>query len=204
MAWSVAFSSASSLSYIAQISDLAVNVPLRHVTSHASIQHPIRFEPPRAIQYGVNNTPVGTLDDYAGELVLRLVADDELILQFLLSSTPLSPTAEPKLPKTGPRFLGVIVYGPRCRLNDVGDFMTQAGCYLDDPVGCDRNVPYLNPQCLFSLHERPPMTYELLQPQQPHIDNFARASLDILSGFETTDDLEASVTPTALRTELKL
>ncbi|PZD31108.1 hypothetical protein A1F97_09928 [Pyrenophora tritici-repentis] len=82
--------------------------------------------------------------------------------------------------------------------------MTQAGCYLDDPVGCDRNVPYMNPQCLFSLHERPPMTFELLPLQQPHIDNFAQASLDVLSGFETTDDLELSANPTALRTELKV
>jgi hypothetical protein len=48
------------------------------------------------------------------------------------------------------------------------------------------------------------MTYELQPLQHPHISNFTRASLDILSGFETTDDLELSAHPTALRTELKL
>lgn len=114
---------------------------------------------------GVADAPIGRLDDFAGELLLRLVDDDDLILQFLLPSTPITPAAERKSAKNASKFLGVIIYGPRCRLNDVGDFMTQAGCYLDDPVGCDRNVPYMNPQCIFSLHEQPPMTFELLQPQ---------------------------------------
>ncbi|EUC36252.1 hypothetical protein COCCADRAFT_23992 [Bipolaris zeicola 26-R-13] len=97
---------------------------------------------------GVADAPIGRLDDFAGELLLRLVDDDDLILQFLLSSTPITPAAERKSAKNASKFLRVIIYGPRCRLNDVGDFMTQAGCYLDDPVGCDRNVPYMNPQSL--------------------------------------------------------
>jgi hypothetical protein len=86
----------------------------------------------------------------------------------------------------------------------VGEFMTQAGCFLDDPVGCDRNVPYMNPQCLFSLHERPPTTFELFQLPNPHIENFTRATIDVLSGFETTDDFELTANPTALRTGLQV
>ncbi|KAI4931159.1 hypothetical protein J4E85_003748 [Alternaria conjuncta] len=81
--------------------------------------------------------------------------------------------------------------------------MTQVNCFLDDPVGCDLNVPYMNPQCLFSLHKRLPMTFDLPQMQQPYIDSFSRASLDILSGFETADDFESSASPTVLLTELK-
>jgi hypothetical protein len=190
--------------YIAQISDLAVNIPLHHVASPVLTQHPLHFEPPRTLCCGGVDTPVGRLDDYGGELLLRLVADDELVLQFVLSSAPIAPITEKKLPKDASQFLGVTIYGPRRRFSDVGDFMTKAGCYLDDPVGCDFDVPYMNPQCLFSFHERPPMTFELLQPQHPHMENFARASLDILSGFETTDGLELSANPTALRTELKM
>ncbi|KAJ6200143.1 SNF2 family N-terminal domain-containing protein [Bipolaris maydis] len=187
------------------ISDLTVNVSLHHLTSDVSPQHSIYFQPPRTLSCAVADAPVGLLDDFAGELLLRLVDDDDLILQFLLSSTPIASATERKSAnKNSSKYLGVILYGPRCRLGDVGDFMTQAGCYLDDPVGCDRNVPYMNPQCLFSLHEQPPMTFDLLQPRQLYIDNYSRASLDVLSGFETTDDLELSATPTALRTELKL
>jgi hypothetical protein len=82
--------------------------------------------------------------------------------------------------------------------------MTQAGCYLDDPVGCDRNVPYMNPQYLCSLHEEPSMTFELSQLQHSLVENSAQASRDILSGFETTEDLDLSDTPTALRTKLQM
>jgi hypothetical protein len=187
------------------ISDLKVHRSLHHVASSISTQHAIRFEPPRTLHYGIVDTPAGRLDDYGGELLQRLVADDELILQFVLSSAAIAPTTEKKLLKDSLQYLGVTIYGPRRRFSDVGDFMTQAGCYLDDPVGCDRNVPYMNPQCLFSLHEPPPMTFDLLQQlQHPEVDNFSRASLDVLSGFETTDDFELSANPTALRTELKV
>jgi hypothetical protein len=186
-----------------QISDLKVHNPLHHAASPTSTQHTIRFEPPRTIHRGNANAPVGRLDDYGGELLRRLVADDELILQLVLFSTPIVPPTERRTLKDTLQYLGVTIYGPRRRFCDVGDFMTRANCFLDDPVGCDRNVPYMNPQCLFSLHEQPPMTFDLMQLQQPHTDSFSRASLDILSGFETTDDLDSSASPTALRTELK-
>jgi hypothetical protein len=181
-----------------------VNIPFHHVASSASIQHPTRFEPPRTLHCGVADRSAGRLDDYGGELLSRLVADEELILQLVLSSAPIAPTTTRRSFKETLRFLGVILYGPRYRFSDVGEFLTQAGCFLDDPVGCDRNVPYMNPQCLFSLHERPPMTFELLQPQQPRTENFSRASVDVLSGFETTDDFETAANPTALRTELQV
>ena len=189
--------------YAAQISDLKVKVPLQHPVSPASPQPPIRFEPPRTIHRGVSDELAGSLDEYGSGLLRGLAADDELVLQFLLSSTPITPIPERRQPKDDFQFLGVIIYGPKRRLSDVGDFVNQAGCYLDDPVGCERNVPYVNPQCLFSLHEQPPMTFALSQPQQLHMDNFARASLDVLSGFETAGDFELSANPTALRTELK-
>jgi hypothetical protein len=190
--------------YTAQISDLNVNVPVNLVTSPASTKQPIRFEPPRILYCGTVETPAGRLDEYGGELLQRLVADDELVLQLALLPAPLRPTTKRKVSKDDLQFLAVIIYGPRRRFEDVGDFITQAGCYLDDPIACDRNVPYMNPQCLFSLHERPPMTFELLQLQQPHIEDYTRTSLDALSGFETTDDLQPSANPAALRTELKV
>jgi len=189
--------------YVTQISDLKVQSSSHHVASPISAQHPIRFEPPRTLYRGSASTPIGRLDEYWGELLKRLVADDELILQLVLFSAPIAPSIKQKTPRSDLQYLGVTIYGPRCRCDDVGIFMTRVNCFLDDPVGCDFNVPYMNPQCLFSLHERPPMTFDLPQLQQPYIDSFSRASLDILSGFETADDFESSASPTALLTELK-
>jgi hypothetical protein len=189
--------------YIAQVSDLAVNMPPNHVASSLSIQGPIRFESPRTIRYGVGDAPAGWLDDYGGKLLGTLVADSELILQLVTLSTPVAPTTGKKTFKNA-LSLGVIIYGPRYLFSHIGDFMTQAGCYLDDPVGCDRNVPYMNPQYLCSFHEEPSMTFELSQLQHSLVENSAQASRDILSGFETTEDLDLSDTPTALRTKLQM
>ncbi|CAN9080694.1 unnamed protein product [Alternaria alternata] len=178
-------------------------MPPNHVASSLSIQDPIRFESPRTIRYGVGDAPAGWLDDYGGKLLGTLVADSELILQLVTLSTPVAPTTEKKTFKNA-LSLGVIIYGPRYLFSHIGDFMTRAGCYLDDPIGCDRNVPYMNPQYLCSLQEEPSMTFELSQLQHTSVENFSRASLDVLSGFETTDDFDLSDTPTALRTKLKI
>lgn len=189
--------------YIAQYSGLAVNVSPDHIASPPSIQGSISFEPPRKIRYGVGDASFGWLDNYGSKLLSTLAADNELILQLVTLSTPVTAKTERKTLKDA-MSLGVIMYGPKYRFSHVGDFMTKAGCYLDDPVGCDRNVPYMNPQYLCSLHEEPSMTFELLQLQQTVVENFSRASLDVLSGFETTDDFDLSDTPTALRTKLKM
>ena len=189
--------------YVAQLSHFAVNVPSHHIACPISTQSQIRFEPPRTIRFGVSDSPTGRLDKYGGKLLSKLDADNELILQLVILPTPITPTTERRILKDT-LSLGAIIYGPKNRFSHVGDFMTQAGCYLDDPVGCDRNVPYMNPQYLCSLHEEPSMTFELSQLQHSLVENSAQASRDILSGFETTEDLDLSDTPTALRTKLKM
>ena len=186
-----------------QILDLAVLVGYHDITDSHTIQHALRFEAPRTLRCGFPETPAGQLDDYGGLLLQRLVADDELVLQLTLSSNPFAPTTESDLGKSKSKYLWVTLYGPRRRFSDVGDFLTKANCYLDDPIECDRNVPYMNPQCLFSLYERPPMTFDLLQLQQSQNDSFSRAALESVSGFETSDGFELAADPTALRTELK-
>jgi hypothetical protein len=84
----------------------------------------------------------------------------------------------------------------------VGDFVTQCGCFLDDPVGCDRDVPYLNPQCLFGFYGDLPMTSDFIHKEQT-LGDFTPASLDILAQFETTDDIKEAKDPTALYTALR-
>ena len=189
--------------YVAQISDLKVHSPNHHVASSIPAHDAIRFESPRTIIRVSTNASVGRLDDYGGELLLRLVADDELVLQLVLFSAPIAPPIERRKHRGALTYIGATIYGPKRRSGDVGEFLNQAGCYLDDPVGCDRNVPYTNPQCLFTLHEPPPMTFDLLQSHEAKINSFPQASLGILSGFETTDKFELSASPAALRTELK-
>jgi SWI/SNF-related matrix-associated actin-dependent regulator of chromatin subfamily A3 len=166
-------------------------------------QKSVFFTPPRELRCCISEDLVGQLDNYAGEVLSRLAADDELLLQLTFSASPMVVELDTKPPKRTVGFLGIIIYGPKHRFRDVGHFMTKCNYYLEDPTGCDRNVPYMNPQCLFSLHEYPPMTFDLPQVQRHTVDDFTRTPSDILAGFETTDCLAEAATPTALRTALQ-
>jgi hypothetical protein len=146
---------------------------------------------------------LGRPDQHTSDILTRLVADTELVSQLTLRKEAIAVARGTKLARGTLGYLSVVIYGPRRRLADVGDFMTRCDRFLEDPVGCDRDVPYINPQCLFSLHERPPTTFEISQPQINQVEDFARAYSDILAGFETTDRLKESPTPDILRTSLQ-
>lgn len=146
---------------------------------------------------------VGQLGDHLGAILTTLANDGEIILQLALSKSPIATELIVKPPRGATWFLGITLYGPQRVLGEVGDFVNKCGCFLEDPVNCDRNVPYLNPQLLSSIHEDPPMTFDLPQLQQPNVQDFSRASADVLAGFETTDPIEEAANPTSLRTTLK-
>lgn len=189
--------------YALQLLDLPVNAHSDAAIAPSCTQETVIFGPSRELRRYKTKDVVGQLDNYTGEILSRLAADDELILQLLFSLSPIAVEQHIKPPRGTVGFLRIIIYGPRCRFSDVGDFITRCGCYLEDPTGCDWNVPYMNPQCLFSLHECPPMTFDLPQLQQHSVDDLVQMPSDLLAGFETTDRLEESATPTALCTTLQ-
>lgn len=44
----------------------------------------------------------------------------------------------------------------------IGDFISQCDMYLQDPLHCERNVPYQNPHILFPLKEELVLTASLV------------------------------------------
>ena len=146
---------------------------------------------------------IGHVDSRVGQILEILAADGELALQLGLSACPIAAEPVTKPSRVATHYLRIVIYGPRHRLGDVGYFVTQCSLYLEDPVGCDRNVPYMNPQCLFSFHEHLTMTFDLPQLLRQTFGGFTRTSSDILSEFETTDSIEESSDPKALRTSLQ-
>lgn len=57
--------------------------------------------------------------------------------------------------------LCVIIYSPKSLSVEVGDWLADYQLYLQDPIHCDRNVPYENPHLLRSDDEKPVMTSSL-------------------------------------------
>lgn len=100
--------------------------------------------------------------------------------------------------------LDIILYGPKSSVDSVGLFTEQCLYNLQDPYGCDRNVPYINPHRLSSLFDDPPMTYAMQQPGNIMVETFKKAAVDALTNFETSETLEQDVTPSALVTKLQL
>jgi hypothetical protein len=101
-------------------------------------------------------------------------------------------------------FLDMILYGPKCMADAVGLFMEDCGYCLQDPYDCDRNVPYINPHRLSSQFDDPPMTHAMQQPTKEIVETFTRVAIDALANFQTSEQFEEAMTPSALVTELKL
>lgn len=142
---------------------------------------------------------MGSLDSHAAELLSKITADQQFELQY---SYRLKSEIDKGQQGSIVGRLDVILYGPKGRADDIGDFLGRSGYYLQDPSGCYRNVPYLNPQCLSSLNGHLKMTFDLCDEQEYHVDEFSRENVDLLADFETTENLAETPTPSALRTEL--
>lgn len=166
-------------------------------------QEIVGFDPPRTLRYHTSEHVAGSLDNRLGAILDTLTGDGEIILQLTLSTSPLAPDLAPKVSRGATHFLRITIYGPKKMFSKLGEFVNKCGCYLEDPVDCDRNVPYMNPQLLSSIYENLPMTFDLPRLQPQNIGNFVRAPVDVLAGFETTISIDQSTDPTALSTSLK-
>ena len=70
--------------------------------------------------------------------------------------------------------LCAIIYGRFDLFEHVGDFVSECKMYLQDPLYCDRNVPYRNPHLLSRLEEQPLMTFSLTRTDVSlHIEKYA-------------------------------
>ncbi|KAF2178931.1 hypothetical protein K469DRAFT_597911 [Zopfia rhizophila CBS 207.26] len=177
-----------------------VTTPPGTLALHNSAPEPAFLGPNNTIHRRVDGSNIGTLEDHASEVLAKLAADGQIELQLDYTTEESGKARR----KTAVYFLRVILYGPETLADDVGDFTTKCGYYLQDPSGCARNVPYLNPQRLSSLDGCLPMTFDLHQEQHHRIDKFTRAADDILANFETTEVLVQAETPCALRTKLQV
>ncbi|ORY00157.1 SNF2 family N-terminal domain-domain-containing protein [Clohesyomyces aquaticus] len=170
-------------------------------TLDSTTRVPVAIGPRHKVLRCTDGQHIGVLDDAAGETLAELNADSEIELQLSLSKETASSKSSNKRAFWS---LEVILYGPKSRADNVGDFVADSGHYLQDPTGCNRNAPYFNPQRLASLDENLPMTFDLQQGQSYCVNEFARVAKDLLAGFETSNDIAQTATPSALRTQLRL
>ena len=97
----------------------------------------------------------------------------------------------------------VILYGTMDRFEDIGDFLSQCSEYLQSPLGCNRNVPYKNPQSICGREEVPSTTHQLeAQRSFPAEIEVLTRSADPSSALETENSFPETEASAAIRTSL--
>lgn len=143
---------------------------------------------------------IGKLEDRDFEVLSRIAGEDGVDLQIHYAPNPKDREHQRKCHGIGR--LSTILYGPKGLADDMGNFLDACCIFLQDPVGCDRNVPYLNPHRLSSMDEILPLTFQLADSALQYIDEPMCPLSSLLSGLETSEALPMAETPRGLKTAL--
>jgi SWI/SNF-related matrix-associated actin-dependent regulator of chromatin subfamily A3 len=99
--------------------------------------------------------------------------------------------------------LNAIIYGPIVLEETVGDFLSKRRMYLQDPLGCDRDVLYRNPHILSPETEDTIMTSSLDSVQGNLEIERLEVGPDLLAQLmEDEDPLHETDAPTGVTTPL--
>lgn len=161
------------------------------------------LSPTGEIFYGDSPFP-GAFDEQGSEIAQALSEDGTLELQVLISLAPLKSTKYRKLKmRCEPCELpaSVIIYGPLDACEDVGRFCQVCEIYLQDPTGCDRNVPYRNPHRMWSPSDPVRMTFDM-GSMEMHTNTTTIITENPLDTIFSSDHLMEFDTPALLQTTL--
>jgi len=148
------------------------------------------------------HTVVGRLHQKDAKLMQTLQEHGGLSLQLHCSRRHASKRADLSLR------LSVIIYGHDKLAGELSSFLEnsepflQRELFLQDPVGCDRNVRYRNAQSLWAQDSTLiKMTQELFLNDRPIVQAVAKQA-DLLADLESPYDLPEAATPSLLKTKL--
>ncbi|KAF1849354.1 uncharacterized protein K460DRAFT_305410 [Cucurbitaria berberidis CBS 394.84] len=151
----------------------------------------------------IGGSLAGTFDERSAQ-ILQVLSEDPLIDIQIILPIPAATMGKPKKLTPG-RFgwspVSINVYGSKSFAGDVGNFCQTCNLYLQDPLECDRNVPYCNPHRFALSEDEPRLTFDLNETSlgktvtQLHYSNL----LDSLVSSGALHELE---TPPHLRTAL--
>ncbi|KAL9622787.1 MAG: hypothetical protein Q9160_002906 [Pyrenula sp. 1 TL-2023] len=103
-----------------------------------------------------------------------------------------------------PCSLSIIIYGPIDLSEDIGHYLGDVGVFLQDPLGCIRNVKYSNPQRLSTSNEEIyQMTFDFDNPKGPaHLEDF-HTRKGAVEAFHSDDHLPETEQPGILKTTMR-
>ncbi|EXJ84685.1 hypothetical protein A1O3_05355 [Capronia epimyces CBS 606.96] len=176
----------------------------------ASSSLDLHFEPPNSLVLSSAGREFGCLEERTAEILATLAAQSRITFQMYGYATKRRANTKPaKGTKSGQNdlqyLLNTIIYGPREFGQGVGDYLVKCKMFLQDPLQCDRDVPYLNPH-LLSRSEEVVMTSSLKVPASESLATQEVVAVDVTSDLfsQNCDDSHLQLTdpPDLLRTGL--
>ncbi|KDN69905.1 putative WD domain-containing protein [Colletotrichum sublineola] len=179
----------------------------------------VKLESPRSFVGTEDSNLNGVVSFDFTYLTAALLADTDIELQVVCSITEeVLELANSEKRFRGPNLmtkcsLEIILYGQGNHSDDISLFIDQCNelledqlkLYLQDPVGCDRNVRYCNPQRLPPLDSTIyPYTQDLEQKRQSFVKSEdLEPPPELLELLDSQEDLPEALQPPAIATPLK-
>ncbi|KAF7573486.1 hypothetical protein PtrM4_083910 [Pyrenophora tritici-repentis] len=142
-------------------------------------------------ELALQGSTAGKLDEQSAKILQALSADDISIqLSTVLPGNPTYKQGVAAVRNTRDWFpCSVILYGPDDMFEDIGAFCQECKLYLQDPIGCELNVPYRNPHRISTDKERPLLTFELQSDVDQTVTvGMARDAIEIEEFIITSPD----------------
>jgi SWI/SNF-related matrix-associated actin-dependent regulator of chromatin subfamily A3 len=165
------------------------------------------LEPANRIISQGDKTLLGVLDDTTAAILQTLANDSGIRLQFLCRMNPSITSVPRKSRERTPSVkatLRATIYGEPALFEEVGSLLEESDIFLQDPIGCDRVVPYRNPHCLSSLDPKAEIIMTTVGEADPAIYTLQSPScpIDFLSKFESDEALPDTEGPPSISTPL--
>ena len=97
--------------------------------------------------------------------------------------------------------LNAIIYGSKDLCHEVGAYLTKCGVYLQEPLDCDRDVQYLNPQVLSRIQGLV-KTSSLMSLSETPEEEKTVSSENLFFELSSDDHLSLTEAPDAIGTSL--
>jgi hypothetical protein len=191
---------------ILQVSDVPITSYHSSLMDFGQPKISLSFQKPNHLYQIDHGRLFGELDNRTAEILTKIDSEGGIELQIYCRT--INRRAAPG--KKGSRkpggnelqyVMNVIIYGSEDVRDGVGEYLVKCGMYLQDPIDCDRNVVYSNPQFLCRTEEHI-MTYELASLNaEPEVQK-AISKDDIFSERSCDDHLSLTEAPDAINKAL--
>jgi hypothetical protein len=164
------------------------------------------FSTPNRLFQNDRDQPFGETDDRTAKILTNLLREGGIAFQMYCRTI----NRRAAQGKKGSRKVGVnelqyvmntILYGPEDLCDAVGAYLTKCGVYLQDPLDCDRDVQYLNPQVLSRVNEVVKTSSLMTLNETPEEEKIV-SSEDLFFELSSDDNLPLTEAPDAIGTQL--